>query len=127
MENPENLVRDRRLVPEVAALRAGPRDVADAVALTCDRIDEADPAVRAFVAEPGRRERLAAEARVVAERWKEPGDARPALYGVPVGIKDIVHVDGLPTRAGSALPPEALTGAQAPVVDRLRAAGAVIA
>ena len=92
----------------------------------CDRIEEVDGAIRAFVPEPGRRERLAAEARSVTGRWPGPAD-RPALYGVPVGVKDIVHVDGLVTRAGSAVPPEAFAGPQAVIVDRLRAAGALMA
>ena len=73
----------------------------------------------AFVPEPGRAVRLAAETAAAV-----PGGP---LYGVPVGVKDIIHVDGLPTRAGSALPPEVLAGPQATVVDRLRAAGAVVA
>ena len=41
--------------------------------------------------------------------------------------EDIVRVDGLPTRGGSRLPPQVFEGAQASVVDRLRAAGAVVA
>ncbi|NDZ77975.1 amidase [Streptomyces sp. SID10853] len=82
--------------------------------------------IQAFVPEPGRTERIAAETAAVTARWPDPTD-RPPLFGVPVGIKDIIHVDALPTRAGSALPPEALAGRQATVVDRLRAAGAVIA
>ena len=50
----------------------------------------------------------------------------PALAGIPVGIKDIIHVDGFETRAGSALPPAAITDRQAAVVTTLEDAGAVI-
>jgi len=82
--------------------------------------------IQAFVPEPGRRERLEAAARSIAERWPDPAP-RPPLYGIPVGIKDIVRVDGLPTRAGSAVPPDALAGPQAPLVDRLLRAGAIVA
>ncbi|MFE2379116.1 amidase [Streptomyces sp. NPDC059398] len=85
-----------------------------------------DREIQAFVPEPARAERIAAETAAVTARWPDPAD-RPPLFGVPVGVKDIIHVDALPTRAGSALPPEALAGRQATVVDRLRAAGAVIA
>ncbi|MEU1801013.1 amidase [Streptomyces sp. NPDC019937] len=92
----------------------------------CDRIEAADHRVHAFVPEPGRRARLRREARAAAERWPDPA-GRPPLYGVPVGVKDIVHVDGLPTRAGSAVPAEALAGPQASLIDRLRAAGALVA
>lgn len=27
------------------------------------------------------------------------------LFGIPVGIMDLIHIDGLPTRASSNLPP----------------------
>jgi Asp-tRNA(Asn)/Glu-tRNA(Gln) amidotransferase A subunit family amidase len=121
-----NLVRPRSLIRAVAALRAGETGVAAAAAGTCDRIDEVQEDVHAFVGEAGRRDRLGAEAAAVSERWAEPQD-RPALFGVPVGVKDIMRVDGLPTRAGSALPPEVLGGTQAVVVDRLREAGALVA
>ncbi len=49
------------------------------------------------------------------------------LHGVAVGVKDLIDVAGLPTRCGSAIlcdaPPAA---ADAPIVARLRQAGAVI-
>ncbi|WP_431968510.1 amidase [Actinacidiphila sp. bgisy160] len=90
----------------------------DLVARTCDRIDRLDARIKAFVREPDRRGRLAAEAATAP-----PG----VLSGVMVGVKDIVRIDGMDTRAGSAVPPEALAGPQAPLVDRLRAAGALVA
>ncbi|MFF4700207.1 amidase [Streptomyces chattanoogensis] len=123
----ETLLRYRSLVREAEALRSGADDPVAAALRTCDRIDAVDARVRAFVPEAARRTRLAEAARErVAAGPREAGD-RPPLYGIPVGIKDIVHADGLPTRAGSALPPEVLGGAQATVVDRLLAAGALIA
>jgi Asp-tRNA(Asn)/Glu-tRNA(Gln) amidotransferase A subunit family amidase len=82
----------------------------------CNRIEERDRDIRAFVSESGRGARLAATA---------PKDG--PLAGVAVGIKDVIRVDGLPTQAGSAVPTDALAGPQAPLVDRLLDAGAVIA
>ncbi|MEU0184996.1 amidase [Streptomyces sp. NPDC006207] len=90
----------------------------DLVARTCDRIDRLDARIKAFVREPDRRGRLAAEAAAAP-----PG----VLSGVMVGVKDIVRIDGMDTRAGSAVPAEVLAGPQAPLVDRLRAAGALVA
>ena len=84
-----------------------------------------EPEVLAFVPEPGRFERLARQASELRERWSSAG-ARPPLYGVPVAIKDVFHVDGFPTRAGSRLPPEVLAGPQSPAVSDLLAAGALI-
>ncbi len=46
---------------------------------------------------------------------------------MPVGVKDIFHVEGLPTRAGSRLPPAELAGPEAAAVTTLRRAGALIA
>ncbi len=57
--------------------------------------------------------------------YPEP-PTRPALFGVLVGVKDIFHVDGFPTTGGSRLPPDALAGAEAISVTRLRAAGALV-
>jgi Asp-tRNA(Asn)/Glu-tRNA(Gln) amidotransferase A subunit family amidase len=74
-------------------LRRGDRDVTDYLDALCDRVDEVDPDVRALLPEPDRRERLADEAAALAKQYPE-ADERPALYGVPVGVKDIVHVDG---------------------------------
>ncbi|WP_405365608.1 amidase [Kitasatospora sp. NBC_00039] len=122
----ESLVRPRSLVREAAELRAGRPGLAVHVDRLCGRIEQVDPLIHAFVPEPGRPERLHAEARALAARYPDPA-AAPPLYGVAVGIKDIVHVDGLPTHAGSALPPGVLAGPQAVVVDRLRAAGALVA
>ncbi|MEU5019268.1 amidase [Streptomyces angustmyceticus] len=121
------LLGQRSLVQEAAALRAGADDPVDAARRTCDRIDAVDAQVQAFVPEAGRRTRLLEAARRQADAGRADAAGRPVLHGVPVGIKDIVRADGLPTRAGSALPPEVLGGAQAAVVDRLCAAGALIA
>lgn len=91
----------------------------------CDRIDDVDEELRAFVPEPDRRDRLREEARHLLDRFPDPDDL-PLLFGVPVGIKDIIHVDGFETRAGTALPPELFRGPEAACVERLREAGALV-
>lgn len=49
------------------------------------------------------------------------------LAGIPLGVKDIVATAGQPTRANSLVQPPGLYGDRdAPVVSRLRAAGAVL-
>lgn len=89
------------------------------------RFAEREPRVRAYPPEEGRFERLRREAAELAERWPDPA-ARPPLFGVLVGVKDVFHVDGFETRAGSRLPPEALAGPEAACVTALKEAGALI-
>ncbi|HYO11777.1 MAG TPA: amidase [Thermoanaerobaculia bacterium] len=89
------------------------------------RFSEREPQVRAFLPEEGRFERLRREGEELTARWPDPAK-QPPLFGVPVGVKDIFHVDGFETRAGSRLPPEVLRGPEAAVVKTLREAGALI-
>jgi Asp-tRNA(Asn)/Glu-tRNA(Gln) amidotransferase A subunit family amidase len=87
----------------------GPLDIA--------LIERADAPIRSLMGEPGRGERVA-RAHIAARS----GPLRRVL----VGVKDIFHVEGLPTTAGSSLPPEELAGPEAAAVSLLRAAGAVV-
>jgi Asp-tRNA(Asn)/Glu-tRNA(Gln) amidotransferase A subunit family amidase len=116
---------DAPLAATVAALRAGELDPVAYVDELCDRAEAIDGAILSLLPEPGRRERLRAEAAALRERWPDPG-SRPPLYGVPVGVKDIFRVDGFPTRCGSALPPELFVGPEAESVAILRRAGALV-
>ncbi len=86
---------------------------------------EREPSVLAFVPEERRFDRLRQEARELLERFPKP-EGRPPLFGVPVGVKDVFHVDGFRTRAGSQVPPEALQGPEAESVAALKRAGALI-
>jgi aspartyl-tRNA(Asn)/glutamyl-tRNA(Gln) amidotransferase subunit A len=54
------------------------------------------------------------------------GRSRGPLHGVPVGIKDIFHVAGMPTRAGAKSFAHSEPREDATSVARLRAAGAII-
>ena len=61
-----------------------------------------------------------------AERELRAGHHRGLLQGIPFGIKDIIHVAGMPTRAGAAAFAHSVPAHDASAVARLRAAGAVI-
>ena len=73
-------------------------------------VPEADPS--------SRRSRLRNDCESLLQRFPDPHE-RPELFAVPVGIKDIINVDGLATRAGSALPATAFSGPQAGAVSVL--------
>jgi Asp-tRNA(Asn)/Glu-tRNA(Gln) amidotransferase A subunit family amidase len=97
-----------------------------------DQIDEIEtrfkihePSVKAFLPEEGRFERIRKEAESLLSRFPHP-ELRSALFGSLAGVKDIFHVDGFTTRAGSRLPIEALQGAEAESVRLLKEAGALI-
>lgn len=54
-----------------------------------------------------------------------PGDTRP-LAGIPLSIKDVIDVEGMPTSGSSRAFPARLARHDAEAVGRLRAAGALI-
>jgi Asp-tRNA(Asn)/Glu-tRNA(Gln) amidotransferase A subunit family amidase len=112
------------LSPLLAA--TAPTDLTQPGALEALRraFDEREPEVLSFLPEEGRWPRLAATAAELVTRWPDPA-RRPPLFGLPVGVKDIFHVDGFATRAGSAVPPEELAGPQSAAVTRLLDAGAL--
>jgi aspartyl-tRNA(Asn)/glutamyl-tRNA(Gln) amidotransferase subunit A len=86
------------------------------------RLEALEPALNAFqVVDRAGALRAAGEA---SERWRR-GAALSPLDGVPVTIKDNVDMQGLPTRNGSTTSASTPASADAPVVARLREAGAV--
>src|SRR5690348_9924086 len=113
------------LAATAAALRENRLDLFTYINETCDRIEEVEPRISALLPEPGRRERLLDEARVLQERFPDPVQ-RPPLYGILCGVKDIFLADGFPTHAGSQLPATLFEGPGAESVSRLRAAGALV-
>lgn len=113
------------LIETVAALRSGQVELRAYLEAVCDRVEAGEPQIHALLTEPNRRARLLADAAALLERYPDP-EARPALFGVPVGVKDIFRAEGFPTRCGSALPEELFAGTEAVTVTRLKDAGALI-
>jgi Asp-tRNA(Asn)/Glu-tRNA(Gln) amidotransferase A subunit family amidase len=109
----------------VRGLRSGELPLLDYLRELEVRFETCEPPLQAFLPEPNRFARLRREAARLLERFPRP-DARPALFGVPIGVKDIFHVDGFTTRAGSRVPAEVLRGPEAESVARLKAAGALL-
>src|SRR5690606_26103620 len=116
------LLADLPLAPALQRLRAADRTaLARHVEEALERGAECEPALRILVGEADREERLHDALDRLIERFPDPAQ-RPPLFGALVGIKDVIAVDGLPTRAGSALPAEAFTMAEAAIVRRLHEA-----
>jgi len=86
---------------------------------------EREPSVLAFVPEENRFERLQKEAKRIVSRYPDPKN-RPPLFGMLVGVKDNIHVDGFITRAGTRLPPAELQGREGESITKLKNAGALI-
>lgn len=109
-----------RVAPRI---RAGELSPTELVAACFEQIDRYESQLQAWVL-VDRQAAMATAERRAAEAAE--GRCRGPLHGVPVGIKDIVDVAGMPTRAGSTLTDAAAATVDAPVVARLRAAGAIV-
>ncbi|HQO47035.1 MAG TPA: amidase family protein, partial [Candidatus Cloacimonas sp.] len=87
------------------ALRQGKLPLQDYIIQTLSYIEKREPVLGALLPEDNRQERLLKQAEELLLRFPEP-EMRPPLFGILIGVKDLFNVDGLPTRAGSKLPPE---------------------
>ena len=89
------------------------------------RYEAGEASIQAFIPEANRFARLQVDAGNLMDRHPEPS-TRPRLFGTLIGVKDIFHVDGFPTQAGSRLPAQPLQGREAESVTRLKEAGALV-
>jgi aspartyl-tRNA(Asn)/glutamyl-tRNA(Gln) amidotransferase subunit A len=106
------------------AVRAGELSAAEVVAAALARIEESNNDLRAFVYVAARSE-LEQQAEAL-DRRRVAGEALGALAGVPVGVKDVEDVAGMPTSFGSQLSDGRPATTDSPQVARLRASGAIV-
>jgi len=90
------------------------------------RIEELNPKLNAFVEIDSDRARAHAKAAEAALTRNSGADSLGALHGVPISIKSSIDVAGLRTECGSRLRKGITAHEDAPLVARLRAAGAII-
>ncbi|MBI4187147.1 MAG: amidase [Chloroflexi bacterium] len=104
-------IRDRRLSP------------VEAVSAVLRRIERLNPRVNAYCT-------LAAESAMEQAREAEAvvmrGEKVGPLHGVPVSVKDLVFTRGLRTTGGSRIYEDFVPDRDAIVVERLKAAGAIV-
>jgi aspartyl-tRNA(Asn)/glutamyl-tRNA(Gln) amidotransferase subunit A len=105
------------------AIRAGKLTPTDLVVQCLANIRRSEEQVQAWVAvdEAG----ALAEAKRLEQALSNGAEVGP-LFGIPVGIKDIIDVAGWPTRCGSSLRGHTTAERDAPAVAALRRAGAII-
>jgi aspartyl-tRNA(Asn)/glutamyl-tRNA(Gln) amidotransferase subunit A len=87
------------------------------------RIDAENPAINAYLLQS--RERALDRADTI-DAMAAAGESLPPLAGVPIAIKDVLAVEGLPATAGSKILEGYLPPYDATVVKRLENAGAVL-
>lgn len=108
------------LAERLRTRRASPPELMETVLA---RIAATQPTLNAFTALRGR-EALLADARAAEARIAR-GQARP-LEGIPLGVKDLEAVEGLPHVHGSRIYAERVASYTEVQVERLQAAGAIV-
>jgi len=109
---------------ELAALLRR-RDISpvELAAFFIERIEQYDPAFNAYIEVTAARARAQAHA---AETLMASGHFLGPLHGIPLAFKDLIDVEGLPTKGGSILRNGHVAEADAHVAQRLFQAGAVL-
>lgn len=107
------------LADAIRRRRVSSREVIEA---HLSRIADVNPQVNAIVRVLGDQARGAAD---LADAAISRGDVLGALHGVPITVKENIDMVGLPTTQGVPALAEAIPQLDAPVVERMRAAGAI--
>ncbi|MEM9783046.1 MAG: amidase [Pseudomonadota bacterium] len=107
----------------LAQLASGALSAAALVDACLARIAAHDGAIRAFAHVDAEGARRAAEA---LDRHRRHGLPLGPLHGLPVGVKDIVDVAGLPCERGTILETGRVARRDATVAARLKAMGAIV-
>ena len=108
------------VITSIKSRKISPTEVVDA---TLERIAKCEPQLHCFAhldAEGARKQARVADIAITR------GDHLGPLHGVPVTIKSNINVAGWPCSAGSLLRKDYVAERDAPLVTRLRSAGAII-
>lgn len=115
--------REQTLAGAAEALHCGQTTCRQLVEQCLRRIDEFEQQIHAWVS-VDRAEAL--DRADACDRERHSGRDRGPLHGIPIGIKDLIDVAGRPTGCGSARESQRIASADAPLVARLRDAGAIL-
>jgi aspartyl-tRNA(Asn)/glutamyl-tRNA(Gln) amidotransferase subunit A len=110
----------RELIEQIQSRSVTPLE---SVQAALDRIAHLNPAINAFVVVCA--EQALAEAKQQTEMLAK-GETVGPLAGIPIGIKDLEDVAGLPTSYGAAPFKDSVADSDAPHIARLRSKGAIV-
>ena len=105
------------------AYRTGDLTPSEALDSVLARMDRCEPKVNAYCHRDDESARRAAEEST--DRWRA-GRPQGALDGVPVSVKDLIDVAGMPTRSGSRATAAGPVVSDSPCIAGLRRSGAII-
>lgn len=106
------------------ALRSRKISALELTEATLSRITENDQTIGAFITVTG--DLALKQARKAQARLDCEGEAAPLLTGIPVALKDLIDVAGVPTTAASRVLANNIAQHDAPVWKKLQDAGAVL-
>ncbi len=106
-----------------ARIKSGELSAREVTRAQLERIAAHDPGLHAYVLVLGERALERAEA---LDEARQAGQPLGALHGVPVAVKDLFFMAGMPTACGTRVMADFVPEETATVVERLEAAGAVI-
>ena len=107
----------------IRAKKISPLELVDA---HLSRIQELNPKLNAFVTVDNERARTQARSAEASISSSAKSNSIGPLHGVPISVKSSIDVAALPCECGSNLRKGNVAAADAPLVARLRAAGAII-
>jgi aspartyl-tRNA(Asn)/glutamyl-tRNA(Gln) amidotransferase subunit A len=115
--------RDYRVSDLAAEVRSRTRSARELTEATLARIEQVEPELNAFVVVDAEQ---ALETAAEIDRRLVAGEGVGPLAGIPLAVKDLEDVAGLPTRLGSRLSSTEPARGDSVLVARLRAAGCVV-
>jgi aspartyl-tRNA(Asn)/glutamyl-tRNA(Gln) amidotransferase subunit A len=120
---PENPFVRMSIARYGARLRRGECSAASVTDTFLQRIEALNPKLGAFIFVAAEQARAAA--RKVDTLIRSGTDLGP-LMGVPVAVKDLFYVEGMPLTAGSRLDVSGVVRAEGPIIQALKRGGAII-
>jgi aspartyl-tRNA(Asn)/glutamyl-tRNA(Gln) amidotransferase subunit A len=110
------------IVDAATQIRTGEITARELTEACLDRIARDNPRLNAFITVTADLARAQADE---ADRDLKEGHDRGPLHGIPISIKDLIDIKGLPTTAASHVRKGHIASRDAPIIVHLRLAGAV--